>query len=101
MWIDGYTLFGLLLLLVVGWVIYRSPILTWIFVLMLMLWVCFVAISAATFVTFVIHIPKGNYFAAAFSMALGIFLSAIPTLVTWEYLVRHIKEFRASLVLWD
>lgn len=101
MWIDEHTIIGLLLLWFVGWVIYRSPILTWVFVLLLMLWVCFCAVSAATFVTLAVHIPKGHYGTAFIAMTLGVFLSAIPTLVTWDYLKRHLSELNRSMKLWE
>lgn len=101
MWIDESLVFGLVLLAGIVWVIYRSPILSWLFVLLLQIWVCFFAVSAAAFVTFAIHIPKGSYGTAVFAMVLGVFLSALPTLVIWEHLVRHIKEFRSSLAIWE
>lgn len=101
MWIDEYTIISLLLIWFFGWVIYRSPILTWVFMLLLMLWVCFFAVSAAAFVTFAVHIPKGHYGVAIVSMMLGIFLSAIPTLITWDHLKRHLSALHVSLKPWE
>lgn len=91
---------GALILVPVGWVIYRSPLLTWIFTLAFMLLVCLFAIGCAVFVALAIHIPKNHYWAAAFSLALGVFCSGLVTLPTWEYLVRHIREARRSAIIW-
>lgn len=93
-------LLGLLMLWPICWVIYRSPLLTWIFTLMFMLLVCLFAIGCATFVTFAIHIPKHHYWTGAIAMALGVFCSGLVILPTWEYLVRHAKEFKESTALW-
>lgn len=94
-------LLGLLILGAAGWVISKSPILTWIFVFLFMLLVSLFAIGCAAFVAIAIHIPKQNYWAAGVSIALGIFCSGLVVLPTWEYFVRHIKDLKQSLSLWE
>lgn len=94
-------LLGLMILFPIGWVIYRSPILSWLFVLLLMLLVSLFAFGCAAFVAVMIHIPKQNYWAAGFSMALGVFLSGLVILPTWDYFVRHLKDMKRSMSFWS
>jgi hypothetical protein len=83
------------------WVIYRSPLLSWICKVIGLVLACFGVIIGVLFVVFSVYIPRGEYITAIMTILLFIGLQIPFTIFMLPGLKECFEKENMNLKLWE
>ena len=98
--IIGHPLSGVAFIAFVGWLLYRSPLLAWTTLVLLLIAWGFGSVGATLYVILGIYLPDGDYLSAALALLAGTTIIVPWAFIGFPKIVRMNRTGTTGLKAW-